>query len=140
MSVSVIALVSSLIALAAGGFLYRRVLEAPATNERANEIALAIREGAIAFLSRQYRTVAVVGVPDPKFVEEVAAWIKLKQDTEVTEAELREFCRAKLAHYKTPRYIQFVTEFPQTVTGKIQKFKIREAIIAEHGLEETETA
>ena len=86
--------------------------------------------------------VAVVGVPDPKFVEEVAAWIKLKDDAPatVTEQDIRNFCRDKLAHYKIPRYIKFVTEYPQTVTGKIQKFKIREAIVEELGLEHSETA
>jgi len=85
--------------------------------------------------------VAVVGVPDAKFVEAVAAWIKLKEDAPAaTEDDIRNFCRDKLAHYKIPRYIKFVTEFPQTVTGKIQKYKIREAIIKELGLEQAETA
>lgn len=79
--------------------------------------------------------VAVVGVPDTKYVEEVAAWIRLKPGSSLTEDELRQFCRGHLAHYKIPRYIRFVTEFPQTVTGKIQKFKIRELMIQELGLE-----
>ncbi len=84
--------------------------------------------------------VAVVGVPDPKYVEELAAWITLRRDAEATEQDIRDYCRASLAHYKVPRYVKFVTEFPQTVTGKIQKFKIREAMIAELGLDEAETA
>jgi fatty-acyl-CoA synthase len=84
---------------------------------------------------------AVVGVPDPKYGEETCAWIKLKGDASNTsEDEIRQFCRAKLAHYKVPRYIKFVTAFPQTVTGKIQKFKIREAMRDELGLKEQDTA
>lgn len=79
--------------------------------------------------------VAVVGVPDLKYVEEVAAWIRLKPDKQLTEEELRSFCRGHLAHYKIPRYIRFVSEFPQTVTGKIQKYKIREQMIQDLGLE-----
>jgi len=78
--------------------------------------------------------VAVVGVPDPKYIEELAAWIRLKPGQTTSEQALREFCRGHLAHYKIPKYIRFVNEFPQTVTGKIQKFKIREAMIAELGL------
>jgi fatty-acyl-CoA synthase len=84
--------------------------------------------------------VAVVGVPDTRFVEELACWIRLKPDATVTEDEIRRFCRENLAHYKVPRYVKFVTEFPQTVTGKIQKFKIREAMIEELGLKQAETA
>jgi fatty-acyl-CoA synthase len=83
---------------------------------------------------------AVVGVPDAKFVEELCAWIKLKPGTALTEDELRSYCRGKLAHYKVPRYIKFVDAFPQTVTGKIQKFKIRETMMAELGLTAAETA
>lgn len=83
---------------------------------------------------------AVFGVPDVKFVEELCAWVKLKSGASVTEEELRDYCRSRLAHYKVPRYIRFVSEFPQTVTGKIQKFKMREAMIAELGLREHETA
>ncbi len=91
---------------------------------------------------------AVVGVPDPKFGEELCAWIKLKpghssqnQDAaSITEEDIRQFCRNQLANYKVPRYVKFVTAFPQTVTGKIQKFKIREQMCAELGLSEQETA
>ena len=81
--------------------------------------------------------VAVVGVPDPKYVEEVAAWIRLKPGATLTEEDLRQFCKGQLAHYKIPRYIRFVQEFPQTVTGKIQKFKIREILINDLGLQKT---
>ncbi|MSR60485.1 MAG: AMP-binding protein [Planctomycetaceae bacterium] len=82
--------------------------------------------------------VAVVGVPDPKYIEELTAWIRLKpgNHVHVSEEELRAFCKSHLAHYKVPRYIRIVTEFPQTVTGKIQKFKIREAMIKELGLDD----
>ena len=83
---------------------------------------------------------AVVGVPDPKYVEELCAWVKLKADAQLTPDGIRDYCRAQLAHYKVPRYVQIVEEFPQTVTGKIQKFKIRERVIAELGLEQSETA
>jgi len=84
--------------------------------------------------------VSVVGVPDPKFVEELCAWIKLKAGAEATDDDIRQYCRAKLAHYKVPRYIRFVEHFPQTVTGKIQKFKIREQMMSDLGLREQETA
>lgn len=83
---------------------------------------------------------AVLGVPDPKFVEEVCAWIRLKDGATASEEEIRRFCREHIAHYKTPKHVRFVDEFPQTVTGKIRKFKIRETMVAELGLEETETA
>ena len=83
---------------------------------------------------------AVVGVPDKKYVEELCAWIKLKVGCLCSEDEIRDFCRGRLAHYKVPRYVKFVESFPQTVTGKIQKFKIREIMIEEYGLCEQETA
>lgn len=83
---------------------------------------------------------AVVGVPDPKFVEELCAWVKLKTGATATEEGIREFCHSGLAHYKVPRYVRLVSEFPQTITGKIQKFKIREHMIDELGLTESETA
>lgn len=80
--------------------------------------------------------VQVVGVPDRKFGEEVLAWIKLRAGCTATETELREFCRESLARFKVPHYIKFVDGFPTTVTGKIQKFKIREQAIRDLGLEE----
>ncbi len=83
---------------------------------------------------------AVVGVPDNKFGEELCAWVKLKTGHTATADELRHFCRGELAHFKAPKYFKFVSEFPQTVTGKIQKFRIREAAIAELGLREDRTA
>jgi fatty-acyl-CoA synthase len=83
---------------------------------------------------------SVVGVPDAKFGEELCAWVKLQRGASVTSDELREFCRKNLAHYKVPRYVKFVEAFPQTVTGKIQKFKIREEMMGELGLKQAETA
>jgi fatty-acyl-CoA synthase len=83
---------------------------------------------------------AVCGVPDPKYVEDLCAWIKLKPGAACTVDEIRDFCRRSLAHYKVPRHVKFVESFPQTVTGKIQKFKIREQMIAELGLAAPETA
>jgi fatty-acyl-CoA synthase len=83
---------------------------------------------------------SVVGVPDPKYVEELCAWVKLKPGATVTEEEIRQYCRLQLAHFKVPRHVKFVDSFPQTVTGKIQKYKIREQMIAELGLAEHKTA
>jgi fatty-acyl-CoA synthase len=78
--------------------------------------------------------VQVVGVPDEKYGEEVAAWVKLKEGVAATEEELRRFCRERIAHYKVPRYVKFVASFPMTVTGKIQKFKMREIMVEELSL------
>jgi len=83
---------------------------------------------------------AVVGVPDPKYGEEICAWIKLKAGHTATADDIRCFCKAQLAHYKVPKYVKFVDAFPQTVTGKIQKFKIRDAMKEELGLTEQKTA
>ena len=72
----------------------------------------------------------VVGVPDERFGEELCAWIKLKSSQENCSVdEIKAFCKQKLAHFKVPKYILFVDEFPTTVTGKIQKFKMREMSI-----------
>ena len=79
--------------------------------------------------------VQVVGVPDEKFGEVAAVWIRLKADASATEGEMREYCHGRIAHFKVPQYFRFVEGFPMTVTGKIQKFKIRETEIAERGLE-----
>jgi fatty-acyl-CoA synthase len=73
----------------------------------------------------------VIGVPDAKFGEEVCAWIKLKEGEEASEEEITSFCEGKLAHFKIPRYIRFVKDFPMTVTGKVQKFKMREIMARE---------
>jgi fatty-acyl-CoA synthase len=73
----------------------------------------------------------VFGVPDPKFGEEVCAWIVLKPGASATEQDIRDFCRGQIAHYKIPRYVRFVPELPRTVTGKAQKFAMREAMMRE---------
>ena len=78
--------------------------------------------------------VQVIGVPDVKYGEEVCAWIRLREGVTITDEEIRDFCRGQIATYKIPRYIRFTTEFPTTVTGKIQKFKMREVSTAELGL------
>jgi fatty-acyl-CoA synthase len=78
----------------------------------------------------------VVGVPDARMGEELMAWIVLRDGGAVSEDEIRAFCRERLAHFKVPRYVKFVDEFPMTVTGKIQKFKMRETAIEELGLQD----
>ena len=77
----------------------------------------------------------VVGVPDHRWGEEVLACVRLRSGQAATDEEIREFCAARLAHFKVPRYVRFVDGFPTTVTGKIQKFKLREQAIQELGLE-----
>ncbi len=84
--------------------------------------------------------VQVIGVPDDRYGEEICAWVKLRPGVGATEEEIRAFCRDQIAHYKVPRYIKFVDEFPMTVTGKIQKFIMRERTIAELGLKVQKTA
>ncbi len=78
--------------------------------------------------------VQVVGLPDEKLVEEVCAWVRVRPGAELTEEEVRRFCKGKIAHYKVPRYIVLVDEFPTTVTGKVQKYKLREMGIDRFGL------
>jgi fatty-acyl-CoA synthase len=78
--------------------------------------------------------VQVIGVPDSKYGEEVCAWVRLRTEQSATVEEIREFCRGQIASYKIPRYVRFTTEFPMTVTGKIQKFRMREISIEELGL------
>ena len=81
------------------------------------------------------RDAQVIGVPDQKYGEEICVWIQFKEGESADEEEIREFCKGRIAHYKIPRYYKFVTEFPMTVTGKIQKYKMREISIKEFGLE-----
>jgi fatty-acyl-CoA synthase len=79
-------------------------------------------------------------VPDPKYGEELCAWIVLKPGETVEAEAVRDFCRGQIAHYKIPRHVRFVEAFPTTVTGKVQKFAMREAMIAELGLVLAKTA
>ena len=88
----------------------------------------------------QIQDVQVVGIPDPKFGEELCAWIVLKPGQTLSDDEVRAFCKGQIAHYKVPRHIRFVAAFPMTVTGKIQKFKIREEMKLQLGLQEDKTA
>jgi fatty-acyl-CoA synthase len=78
----------------------------------------------------------VIGVPDEKYGEEIMAWVQLAEGEDLTDDELKDFCRGKIAHFKIPRYIRFVTEFPMTVTGKVRKVEMREKSIADLGLQE----
>lgn len=84
--------------------------------------------------------VQVTGVPDKKFGEEIVAWINIKEDAQLSEAEVKSYCDGQIAHFKVPRYIRFSAEFPMTVTGKVQKFKMREISMQELGLQDTKTA
>ena len=78
--------------------------------------------------------VQVVGVPDKKYGEVLAAWIIARKGEQLTEDEVKQFCKDNIAHYKVPQYFRFVEEYPMTITGKIQKYKITEMMIEELGL------
>ena len=84
--------------------------------------------------------VQVFGIPDERYGEELCAWIKPRAGETLTADEVRDFCRDQIAHYKIPRHIRFVDEFPMTVTGKMQKFIMRDRMAAELGLKEAATA
>ncbi len=75
--------------------------------------------------------VQVIGVPDERYGEELMAWIIPREDASLDSDAVRAFCEGKIAHYKIPRYVKLVDEFPMTVTGKVQKFKLREQAIEE---------
>jgi len=81
--------------------------------------------------------VQVVGVPDARYGEELCAWVRARDGAVLAEDDVREFCRGRLAHFKVPRHVLLVDEFPMTVTGKVQKFRMREESIARLGLEES---
>ena len=117
-----------LTSLAAGG---ARFEDALATSSWTREAVAGLLTGAPA---------ASWGLPDPRYGEEVCAWIKLRDGQTATPDEIREFCKGQIAHYKIPRYVEFVPEFPMTITGKIQKFVMREATIARLGLNTQKTA
>ena len=68
----------------------------------------------------------MVGIPDKKMGEEICAWVQLYPGEAMTEDELKSFCKDQITHFKVPRYVRFVDEYPMTVTGKIQKFIMRE--------------
>lgn len=84
--------------------------------------------------------VQVFGITDSKYGEEVCAWIKAREGAALTEPSVKEFCKDKITHFKVPRHIRFVDEFPMTVTGKVQKFKMRDAMTAELAEKQAEPA
>jgi fatty-acyl-CoA synthase len=84
--------------------------------------------------------VQVFGVPDERYGEELCAWVKLREGDQAAAEEIRAFCEGQIAHYKIPRYVKFVDGFPMTVTGKIQKFAMREEMMRELGLGLQKTA
>jgi fatty-acyl-CoA synthase len=92
------------------------------------------------FRHPKIQSAQVFGVPDAKYGEEVCAWVVLRAGEHLTAEELQEFCRGQIAHYKIPKYIRFVDELPMTVTGKVQKFVMRDRMIDELHLKEDKTA
>ncbi len=79
--------------------------------------------------------VQVIGVPDERYGEELMAWVIARPGSTLGEDDVRDFCRDRIAHFKVPRYVKFVDSFPMTVTGKVQKFRMREVEIETLGLE-----
>jgi fatty-acyl-CoA synthase len=79
--------------------------------------------------------IQVYGVPDERYGEQVAAAVKKKPDSDLTEEDVKEYCRENIAHYKVPEYVDFVEDFPMTASGKIQKYKLREAAVERYGLQ-----
>lgn len=92
------------------------------------------------FRHPKVQSVQVFGVPDAKYGEEICAWIVPKPGQTCTEDEIRDFCRDQIAHYKVPRYIRMVQDMPMTITGKVQKFVMREQMMAELKLVQAQTA
>lgn len=88
------------------------------------------------YTNPRVRDVQVIGVPDAKYGEEIMAWVQLQPGESATSDEIREFCKGQIAHYKIPCYVKFVESFPMTVTGKIQKFLMRQQSIEELGLQQ----
>jgi fatty-acyl-CoA synthase len=78
----------------------------------------------------------VIGIPNARLGETVAAWVRLKPGVDATEEEIRTFCQGQIAYYKIPEQVRFVNEFPATLSGKIQKFKMREFEIEARGLQD----
>jgi fatty-acyl-CoA synthase len=84
--------------------------------------------------------VQAFGVPDPRYGEELCVWVRRRHGVALSEADVVAFCRASIAHYKIPRYVRFVESFPMTVTGKAQKFLMRETMMRDLALAEIKTA
>jgi Acyl-CoA synthetases (AMP-forming)/AMP-acid ligases II len=100
---------------------------------------LSARDRGVPLRHPKIQDVQVIGVPDPRYGEEICAWIKLHGPERHARGDPR-FCKGQIAHYKIPRYIEFVPEFPMTITGKIQKFVMREQTIEKLGLKAEKTA
>ena len=92
------------------------------------------------FSHPKIQTVQVFGVPDPKYGEEICAWVVLKAGEQATADDIRDYCRGQIAHYKIPRYVRFVDEMPMTITGKVQKFAMRKQMVDELQLAPPDTA
>jgi acyl-CoA synthetase (AMP-forming)/AMP-acid ligase II len=107
--------------------LERRV-ETVGRNLPHQEVKIVDTENGATLALGEIGEVAVFGVPDERLGEQVAAWIQLHSGANASEDEIRLFCKDNIAHFKIPQYIRFVDEFPMTITGKLQKFKMREAM------------
>ena len=83
--------------------------------------------------------VQVYGVPDERYGEQIAAAVKKRPDSDLTEDDVKEYCRENIAYFKVPEYVEFVDEYPMTASGKIQKYKLREAAVERYGLEGAST-
>ena len=92
------------------------------------------------FRHPKVQSVQVFGVPDVKYGEEICAWVVLKPGQDCTEDDIRDYCRDQIAHYKVPRYVRLVPDMPMTITGKVQKFVMREQMMAELKLQAAKTA
>jgi fatty-acyl-CoA synthase len=101
---------------------------------RGGENVYSVEIEAFLFGHPKFADVAVVGLPDRKLGEIVAAWVRLRPGETMTCAELQDYCQGKIAHFKIPQHVRFVDAFPMTVTGKLQKFRIRESEIETLGL------
>src|SRR5215472_7439991 len=97
---------------------------------------LSARGGEFLYSHPDVADVQVFGVPSERYGEEVMAWVRFREGVTLTGEDLASYCRGRIATYKIPRYWKFVDEFPMTVTGKIQKFKMREAAVDELGLQQ----
>ncbi len=111
----------------------------PVTTQVRRDDTLERRCATVGYTHPQIADVQVIGVPDERYGEELMAWVVLRPGAEVGEDVLREFCRGQIAYYKIPRYFKFVDSYPMTVTGKVQKFKMRETAVQELGLDRAAT-
>jgi fatty-acyl-CoA synthase len=92
------------------------------------------------YVHEEIEDVQVVGVPDSRHGEVVMAWVRLKPGATLESEALRAWCRERMAHFKVPQHVKFVDEFPMTITGKVQKYKMREIAVNELGLEDAASA